>query len=363
MAEQKGRNRNPAPEAPAMEAEAPAAAGLEIPVGGAALEAAVARAAPATPGGYVAADLLPTGFLGSTLADANAADDAREIAPTFGDVLKSIGLAVAESQKSLDDSLVTTAQKLSETTITVVTDVVQVLDEDGLPDLSQSEIVTEELSLVNFVPPTPHMWNHVAVSMDMSVGEITSESGFTFKQKQTSVNVGGGWFSVFGWFAGGSASHHATEVAAKSESESKWATGSVRMDAELGSRPTDKLPVGTEVAIGPRVTFSQGPVVEEKKTGYVRRSIEVVVEVRKATGEYNPGKALEVEVTPFAFSFAPHPVDDPAAPKVPGSTTGKFGTIKLVITRDVPANNPLTPAKGTVSVKLGQIRRKFEVTL
>ncbi len=359
MAEEKGRTRNPAPAATVREAEAPA---TDLPTGAVSLEAAVAQAvAPTIPvGGHIASDMLPTGFFGSVLGDANAADDAKEIAPTFGDVLKSIGLAVAESQKALDDSLVTTAQKLSETTIKVVTDVVQVLDEDGRPDPTASEIITEEMSLVNFVPPTPHMWNHVAVSMDMSVGEITSESGFTFKQKQTNVNVGGGWFSVFGWFAGGSASHSSTEMNVKSETENKWATGSVRMDAELGSRPSDKLPVGAEIATGPRITFSQGAVKEEKRTGFLRRSMELTVEVRKDTGEPNPNKVLEVDVAPFSFSF----VNDAASsPKLTGSTTNTAGVIKVLLTRDVPVNNPLTPTKGTVRVKLGQIRKQFEVTL
>jgi hypothetical protein len=360
MADKKDRDQNaPGPDTPSRsEASAPPAdspSGPAMPIAGSPLEA-VSVSIPT--GGYVASDMLPTGFFTNPL-DANVGDDGQEIAPSFGEVLKSIGLAVAESQKALDESLVKTAQELSETTIKVVTDVVQVIDEDGRPDPSQTQLVTEEVSLVNFVPPSPHAWNQVAISMDMSVGEISSERGFTFQQKQTSANLGGGWFSAFGWFGGGT-SHNAATVDQSNTSESKWATGQVRMAAELGARPSDKLPVGAEIAIGPKISFSQGAVSEVKQTGFLRRVVEVTVEVRKANGDPNPSKPLEVDVTPFAFAFVDHTGPDAA---LAANTTGARGQIKLRLTRDVPINNALSPQRGTVRVRLGQIRKQFDITL
>ncbi len=354
MAESKGRNRpSPAPEAPAAELEA------ALPVGGAALESTLAGVSPVgITGGGITADgaTLPTGLLADTLGgDANAADNLRKVAPTFGEVLKSIGLAVAETQAALDKSLADAVTSLSETTITVVTDVVQAIDEDGLPDLSNSEVITEEISLATVMSPVSHTFRHVGVSMDLSVGEMSSSQGFTFNQKQTSVNVGGGWFSIFGGFAGGSASHNRTGLTVDNSQETAWSTGKVRVDAQLAGTPTDKLPVGAEIAIGPMITYAQGEAKETKAAGVTRRSVEVVIEVRKASGVPNPGKNLEVDVTPFGFAFS-------STGGFAGTTTNADGKIKLILSRDVPAGSS-GPVKGSLRVKLGEVRRKFEISL
>jgi hypothetical protein len=354
MADSKGRNRPaPAPEAQAAELEA------AFPVGGAALQSTLAGVSPVgITGGGIAADgaTLPTGLFGGVLSGDGAADKLNKVAPTFGEVLKSIGLAVAETQAALDKTLVDTVTELSETTITVVTDVVQAINEDGLPDLASSEIITEELSLVNFVTPVAHAFDHVGLSMDLNVGEMSSTQGFTFTQQQTSVNVSGGWFSIFGGFAGGSVSHNRTGLTVDNSQGTAWATGRVRMDAQLSARPTDKLPVGAEVAIGPVITFSQGEVKETKQTGApTRRTLDVVVEVRTEAGQPNPNKILEVDVTPFGFAFS-------STGGYGGSSTNTEGKVKLVLSRDVVAGST-APVRGTVRVKLGDMRKKIEISL
>lgn len=353
MAESKGRNRPAAPEAPVQEVEA------SLPVGGAALQSSLAGVSPVgiTGGGITAAaDTLPAGMFGGVLSgDANAADNLRKVAPTFGEVLKSIGLAVAETQAALDKTLADTVTSLSETTITVVTDVVQAIDENGRPDLANSEIITEEVSLANFMEPTAHVFDHVGVSMDLSVGEMSSSQGFTFNQKQTSVNVGGGWFSIFGGFAGGSASHSRTRLEVENSQNTAWSTGKVRVDAQLSARPTDKLPVGAEIATGPMITYSQGEARETKANGVTRRTVEVVVEVRQETGAPNPEKTLEVDVVPFGFAFS-------SSGGFTGSKTNPDGKVKLVLSRDVPAGST-GPVRGSIRVKLGEVRKKFEISL
>lgn len=354
MADSKGRNRSSAaPEAPVREVEE------ALPMGAAALESTLAGVSPVgiTGGGIApAGETLPAGLFGGVLGtDANAADNLRKVAPTFGEVLKSIGLAVAETQAALDKSLADSVTALSETTITVVTDVVQAIDEDGRPDLANSEVVTQDISLATVMAPVAHTFNHVGVSMDLSVGEMSSSQGFTFNQKQTSVNVGGGWFSIFGGFAGGSASHNRSSLSVDSSQETAWSTGKVRVDAQLSGRPTDKLPVGAEIAIGPMITYSQGEARETKAAGITRRSVEVIVEVRKETGAANPNKNLEVDVTPFGFAFS-------SSGGFNGTTTNADGKVKLVLSRDVPAGSS-GPVKGTIRVKLGEIRKKFEISL
>jgi hypothetical protein len=113
--------------------------------------------------------------------------------------------------------------------------------------------------------------------------------------------------------------------------------------------------VGAEIAIGPIISYSQGEAKETKQNGATRRTVDVTLEVRKETGVANPGKTLEVDVSPFSFSFA-------GSGGFTGSTTNTDGKVRLVLTRDVPAG-ATAPVRGTIRVKLGEVRRKFEISL
>ncbi len=72
-------------------------------------------------------------------------------------------------------------------TITVVTDVVQELNDDGLPVPTATQLVTQNVSLINFVRPTAHQWSHVALRMDMTVGAVDNERGITVTSKSDST--------------------------------------------------------------------------------------------------------------------------------------------------------------------------------
>jgi hypothetical protein len=73
-----------------------------------------------------------------------------------GNVLASIGSAVAVSQKALDKSVVDTIKKLNDKKIKVVTAVRQELTDDGVPDASKTTLVTNELSVLSLFTPEFH---------------------------------------------------------------------------------------------------------------------------------------------------------------------------------------------------------------
>ena len=232
----------------------------------------------------------PAGF-GAALAAADVSGQLKAVAPTFGDVLKSIGIGVADSQAALDQGVISTVNELADTNITVVTDVIQHLDDDGLPVAADTELVSTDLSVLNFFMPTVHEWKRVALSMDLSCGAFNESDGLSFNAKQSGGGVGGA--GLFWGFLGvnyeygfdnqqnGTRSH---------EQEASWSSGEVRIDAILGPRQTGKLPVPSQVAIGPQIVFSQGPVKETAVAGAgINRSVDVVVSVRKAGGDVNPG--------------------------------------------------------------------------
>lgn len=297
----------------------------------------------------------PASMLTGLLGDTSPLGQFSGVMPTFGNVLLSIGTGVAASQEAIDKSLVETVKALQDTRITVVTDVIQELGDDGLPDVNgKPTVVTEEVSLVNYVPPSHHYWKKVQLSMDMTVSGISAEHGMVFKQQQAQAS--GAAVSHWGfhdWF-GGSATQSQHEHTAVARNEQQWTSGQVRMDAMLGARRMDKLPVGADVQIGPQILFSQGAVRETKPSGQAvtRRSTDVSVQVRKRNGAISVDQALVVSSDVFAYSL-------------PGgqSATGTDGRMVVTLYREYPTGLPVTPVQGVLTVTMNDVVRTFEVTL
>jgi len=272
--------------------------------------------------------------------------------PVFGNVLQSIGDGVATSQKAMDQGVIDTVNKLNNTTIKVVTSVVEVLGDDGLPDISQTKLITENVSLLNFFTPTIHEWKNVSVSMDLSVGSFHSEQGLQFSQRQhseSSVATGMFW-GFLGWFDTDT-TDRTNSLATQKSSDVAWQSGQIRVDALLGPRKTGKFPVAASVSVGPQIYVTQG-VVQEQKTGNIvtSRNVEVEAQVRKASGDPNPNKNITLNSGGLLPSF-PN-----------GSATDANGKVKFTLTRTLIPG--FTAAVGfQVNILFGQLRKTFAVTL
>jgi hypothetical protein len=328
---------------------APVAAPSRAPRGGVAVRASSSSALAAPLGASSDGSLL------NLAADASGQFDS--IAPTFGNILSSVGLGVANSQAALDKGVIDTVKKLSDTKITVVTEVIEELDEDGLPDPDATQLITNELSVLNFVTPTVHEWKHVALSMDMSVGAMDNETGVTYNVNSTSTSSGsyGAFFGLIG-IGYKTTSNTYSNMMANTDREAQWSEGVVQLDATLGPRRTGKFPVPASVSIGPQIFFSQGSVVETKVANVVtERSIDVVINVRKASGAANPGKPIELEAAGLLPSFST------TAPFT-GSTTDADGQCKVTLRRSITPGFGQT-GKRTITVRLGQISKRFDIVI
>lgn len=298
----------------------------------------------------------PIGFGAGGLA-ADVSGQLQAVAPTFGSVLSSIGFGVADSQTALDKGVIDTVNQLADTDITVVTDVIQHLDDDGLPDTSLTELVSTDLSVLNFFMPTIHEWKRVAISMDLSVGAFSETDGVQFNARQQGGGVGGA--GLFWGFIGvnettsydnqqfGSVNH---------QQEASWSAGEVRLDATLGPRTTGKLPVASQVSVGPQIVFSQGATKEVAVSGAgVNRSVDLVVTVLKAAGDPNPTKPVTVSAGGLRTAFSS------TAPYT-GNITNADGQILVTVTRNVP-NAGTGAINATVVARLGSFSQSYTLTI
>ncbi len=334
------------------ESESPSGTGTGLNVPG---------ATPAVPSGAIAGagTRLPAGLFTATQAlEADVSGELAALSPTFGDVLLSIGDGVAQSQTALDQGVVSTARALSDTNITVVTDVIQELDDDGLPNASATELIQEEVSLINFVTPTVHEWSHVALSMDLSVGAMDNETGLSFDRKQTSGGVESyGLFWGFVGFGLHSSRESTTYTTRSSDRETDWARGQVRMDALLRPRRVENFDPPAQVVIGPQIYFAQGSIQETLTDGAVSaRAVDVVITVRKADGAVNPNVTLVLDAGPFDFSFA-------SGGGFTGNTTNADGQIQVTLTRNIPNPRFRRSITATVTASLGQLDSSTQIRL
>jgi hypothetical protein len=317
---------------------------------------AVAPAPTRTVAGGAPLGALPLGFGAGTLG-ADVSGQLRTVAPTFGAVLSSIGLGVADSQTALDKGVIDTVEELADTKITVVTDVIQHLDDDGLPDTALTELVSSELSVLNFFMPTIHEWKRVAISMDLSVGAFSESDGVQFNARQQGGGVQGA--GLFWGFLGvndeygydnqqlGSRSH---------QQEASWSAGEVRLDATLGPRTTGKLPIPSQVSVGPQIVFSQGALKEVPVVGAgVNRSVDLVITVLKAAGDPNPTKPLTVSAVGLRTSFS-------STAPFTGNITNADGQVTVTVTRNV-ANAGVGGINATVIARLGAMSQSYTLTI
>ena len=304
--------------------------------------------------------MTPVGLLSSALAgEADVSGELAALAPTFGDVLLSLGNGVATAQEALDRGLVETAQLLSRTRITVVNEVVQELNDDGLPDPAATQLISSDVALINHVNPVAHEWKHVALSMDMSVGALDSERGMTFSRssKTSGTHAYGLLWGSIGWFDTSTKRSYSSGSQDR-DYEADWASGQVRMDAMLGPRRTDRFSAPAQATIGPQLYFSLGSTTETVDAdGFpTSRALDVVIKARKADGSVNPTVNIQVDPAHYAINFA-------SAGGFSGSTTNAQGEVKITLTRTISSPRFRAPTRGRVVVSLGQIKKYLEISL
>ncbi|MDC8770502.1 hypothetical protein [Roseateles albus] len=279
-----------------------------------------------------------------------------DMTPSFGNILASIGLGVARSQAALDEGVIETVKQLADTKITVVTEVIEQLDDDGLPDVATTQLITNELSVLNFVAPTVHEWQHVSLSMDMSVGAMDEETGASFSLTQNhSGNTRGALTGLVGVGAM-STNSSVLSMQLNAEREAQWSNGTVQLDAVLAPRRTGKFPVPAQVTIGPQLFISQGAVTETKTAGVLtERSVELMISVRKASGAVNPDKELSLDAGGLLPSFSS---DDPFT----GSTTNADGQCSVSLRRPITPGFA-QPARRSITLRLGEITKRFDLVI
>ena len=345
-----------APVAPQQEPAAPvvpaASQQLSIPAGATAL-ADMAEAIV----GLGVSTLEATGGITSDpvrAAQASVTDELEHGGPAFGSFLRSVGLAVADTQGALDATLVSTAKALSEAKVQTVAMFTQELKEDGTFD--KATPVMQELPLISFVQPTAYQFTQVHLTADMEVSEFNTANGFNIKKDHSDFGADlKASYSMFGGFGGSlDASYHnsSDETQERKSSSERKSAGKLHMEATLEPRPAFALPQPLIVQKGPKLGLLVTDRKQLDKDGaettdpalVTQRTVTAVATLLDKDGKPMAAKSLDVACDNGNVGIV---VAD-------GGKTGTDGTLTITLKRTglTPENTAAVTAQLRVSMNL-----------
>lgn len=296
-------------------------------------------------------------------AQASVVDELAKGGPAFGAFLRSVGLAVAETQAALDKTLVETSKALSEAKVQTVAMFTQELKEDGTFD--KATPITEELPLIAFVQPTAYQFTQVHLTADMEASEFNTANGFNIKKDSTDFNFNAqGSYSMFGGF-GGSAGTDLTiksdETKERKSSSERKAAGKLHMEATLEPRPAFALPQPFVVQKGPKIQLMVTDRKELDKDGnettdpklVTQRTVTAVATLLDKDGKAVATRALDVACDSTAISLA---VAD-------GGKTTTDGTLTITLKRTGLTADTIAPVNAVLRVSMNLVNASVPVSV
>lgn len=304
-------------------------------------------------------DLASLTYSTAKATDAEITDELEKGGPAFGSFVKSVGLAVAESQAALDANLRETAKMLSEQSIKVVAIYEQQLkDDDGTMD--KGNPIIQELPLINYLMPTAYQWSRVHLEAEMKVSEFNTANGFNIKSSSNTfgASVGGGYgLMQGGWNASGRLSygHSSSQVAGEVSSSVDSAAGTLHMEATLEPRADIRLPQPFVIQKGPRLKVtvnSVDPIMSsaEPPAEIGRKAVYDVV-LTKSNGEAHTGKTVDVRC------------DQPLLDVSVSGNTDSNGKATVTVRRQGGAWQPGTSMQAMLRVSFGLVTETVALQL
>ncbi|MGH2689101.1 MAG: hypothetical protein ACRDKW_09895 [Actinomycetota bacterium] len=183
----------------------------------------------------------------------NVNDELKAAGLSFGKLIESTGLAVAETQNLLNDTGAETASALATTMVEV-----NAVHERTMNDAGQiiaAKTHTRSLPLLTLIDPVFYKWTSVRLQGSFLAREVTRENQVKTQHAAGSLSI-----DKKGLSASGSFSASSSQVATASDTS----LGSMRLYAQLEPRRDVGIPKPTAVIQGPRLELSPGSVQDEE---------------------------------------------------------------------------------------------------
>lgn len=299
-------------------------------------------------------------------APAAITDEMTEAAPAFGQFVKSVGLAVAEAQTSLDKTLVETAKALSDTQIDVIAVFEQQIDDNG--QMEKGNVHKEKLPLVNYIMPTAYKWDRVYLQANMKVKEFNTSNGFNIQGKSSSFAAGAqANYGFAGFGASGSVRYSSSnyQYGGEISSATDEAAGDLQLEATLEPREDIQLPRPFVLQKGPRLKITAGArtdmLNEATPPEIIGRQVTLTADLKSKENNALTGKQLEYSISQPLLNYETF---DPDNPSQATNQTNAKGQLGIKLTRSGAAfDRTRAPEPVTVTVWLGLVSQQVVVSV
>lgn len=298
-----------------------------------------------------------------TSAEARVTDEFAEAGPAFGTFLKSIGTAVADTQKALDLSMVQTAEALSKQSVKIAAVFEQVVDDTG--QLGASKVHMQDVPLITLVTPNALTFTQVHITADMEVEEFTNAKGLKIKKNHTDFNLNAkAKYSMFGGFgaSGGTNLNVTSDGNEENTSDaSDKAAGKLHMEATIEPRSIP-IPQPFVVQKGPRLRLISGSRRDLKADNtetadpalVVAREVTVTAQLVRSDGTPLVG-ALQI-ICDGAYSFT-------TSGGTSANTTSAAGELTITLRRTGITKDTLGLGKTMLRASMGLVTAATEISI
>jgi hypothetical protein len=294
---------------------------------------------------------LPVGVGTTSLAVQNASvsDELARAGIGLGDLVQNTGQAVAATQNKLNATSAETATALATTLVDVIAVQESVYDDQG--NLAEAKSHMMKLPLINFIDPVFYEWSQVRLQGQFTAREFADAASSKSFRYQSSDKLGQAGLLVFlgGGYNQLKFQHDSTEMTSESTSDISY--GNIRMMAELKPRRDVSVPKPRQIMQGPRLAILQGEITDVLDGALLKaRTMSLLIEYRRRTGEPIAGKAISIETEGVAWSFAD------------GSVTDADGRVEITLRREfLEEGVDTSPQDFVVSARIGIVQNNMSV--
>jgi hypothetical protein len=312
-------------------------------------------------------DLIGLGDV--ALASSDPGSSLETAGRSFGELIKGVGAAAAETQLKLTENSAAATSILAQTLVDVIA--VQETQIDDLGNITASTSHVQKLPLLNFVDPAFYNYPQIKIEghfvmdsfsadTDTKVGTSSSSfgGGFSFSRTPslfgTKTSIGGS--------GGASSSSSSTDLAVQSNQTS--AVGRMRMCAQLAPQAGLGVPNPVQVVIGPSLSILEGEITEAEDADHnLTRTMSILIQYRNKDGQPIKNKALSIDTDGVLWNFT-----DPAKATT-GDTAPDEGNLAIQLKRIFPAPTdpqapPIdkSPKPATLNVRKGLVTNGITIT-
>lgn len=296
---------------------------------------------------------LPVGLGTRPLAlpgNAAVGDELERAGLAFGDLVLGVGSAVADTQRTLNETGAALATTLATTVVDVIA--VQETQYNDSGEIQASVSHVRPLPLISFIDPVFYQWRYVRLQGQFYASEFagaTKNSSYVHNANNEKANSGliyvlGGGYHV--------SKYSSTDTTTSTDKTTDVSVGSVRMNAMLEPRSDVSIPAARQTIVGPNITALSGEIADELDAAIiVGRTMNVTLELHRRDGTAIPGKELSIETSGVPWSYTG------------AHTTDTDGRVEIQLRREfLTPEADRSPTQVVVTARRGMVSNDTTVT-